>query len=62
MTNHRHDDLIDLTSKVKSSLLGLGTAPLGGLFSSVQESDSDDLINSALDNGIEFIEIGRAHV
>ena len=56
MTNHRHDDLIDLTTKVKSSLLGLGTAPLGGLFSSVQESDSDDLINSALDNGIEFID------
>lgn len=52
----RHKQLINLTDKVQSSLLGLGTAPLGGLFSSVQESDSDELIKTALDNGIEFID------
>ncbi len=36
--------------------LGLGTAPLGGLFTSVLDSDSDELIRSAFDNELNFFD------
>jgi len=36
--------------------LGLGTAPLGGLFTSVLETDSDELIQSAFDNELNFFD------
>lgn len=36
--------------------LGLGTAPLGGLFTSVQDTDSDELIATAFDQGIRYFD------
>jgi len=41
---------------VSVSRLGLGTAPLGGLFKSVAESESDAVITEALDAGIHYID------
>lgn len=41
---------------VTISRLSLGTAPLGGLFKSVAESDSDALVCEALDSGISYID------
>ena len=48
--------------------LGLGTAPLGGLFTSVQDADSDELIATAFDQGIRYFDTaplyghGRAEI
>jgi len=36
--------------------LSLGTAPLAGLFKSVEVSDSDQLIHTALDNGMNYFD------
>jgi diketogulonate reductase-like aldo/keto reductase len=41
---------------VKVSKLSLGTAPLGGLFKKVAESESDSVIREALDAGIAYID------
>ena len=41
---------------VKVSQLSLGTAPLGGLFKSVSETESDAVIHHALDAGIAYID------
>lgn len=41
---------------VKVSKLSLGTAPLGGLFKKVAESESDAMIHEALDAGIAYID------
>ena len=41
---------------VKVSRLSLGTAPLGGLFKSVAESESDSVIHEALNSGINYID------
>lgn len=38
------------------SRLGVGTAPLGGLFSSVPDDDVDDLMSSALDEGLTYFD------
>ncbi len=40
--------------------LGLGTATLGGLYSSVSESDVTDTIHTALDLGIGFMDTASA--
>lgn len=36
--------------------LGLGTGPLGGMYTSVSDQESDELIESAFDNGINFFD------
>jgi D-threo-aldose 1-dehydrogenase len=41
---------------LKVSRLSLGTAPLGGLFKSVAESESDSVIHEALNSGINYID------
>lgn len=41
---------------IEVSRLSLGTAPLGGLFKSVSELESDLLIHEALDSGIAYID------
>ncbi len=53
----RHSDLVNIKgTDLQVSRLGLGTAPLGGLFTSVEDKDSDELIHSAFDNGINFFD------
>jgi D-threo-aldose 1-dehydrogenase len=43
-------------SGLRVSRLGLGTAPLGNLFTKVQESDADATIDAALGAGITFLD------
>ena len=53
----RHSQLIQIHgTDVKVSRLSLGTAPLGGLFKSVPETESDTVIHEALDAGIAYID------
>lgn len=53
----RHSQLIQIHgTDVKVSRLSLGTAPLGGLFKSVPEAESDAVIHEALDAGIAYID------
>jgi len=65
----RHSEKVKV-KRVDLSLtrLGLGTAPLGGLFTSVQDVDSDDLIATAFEQGIGYFDTaplyghGRAEI
>ena len=41
---------------LRVSRLGLGTAPLGGMFSSVEEEESDALIAAAVEAGIRYFD------
>ena len=43
-------------SGLRVSRLGLGTAPLGNLFTEVQESDADATIDAALGAGVTFVD------
>ena len=43
-------------TSLELSRLSLGTAPLAGLFSAVKDQDSDDLIRTALDQGINYFD------
>ena len=53
----RHSELTPIHGcDVKVSKLSLGTAPLGGLFKKVAESESDAVIREALDAGIAYID------
>ena len=50
----RHSQLVQIYGTgVSVSRLSLGTAPLGGLFKKVSESESDSVISEALDAGIQ---------
>jgi D-threo-aldose 1-dehydrogenase len=53
----RHNQKVPLKrSPLEITRLGLGTAPLGGMFTSVSEQDSDDLIATAFDLGINYFD------
>jgi D-threo-aldose 1-dehydrogenase len=53
----RHAELVPIHgTDVMVSRLSLGTAPLGGLFKKVAESESDAVIHEALDAGIAYID------
>ena len=53
----RHSELVAIHgSDVHVSRLSLGTAPLGGLFKKVAESESDAVIHQALAAGIAYID------
>lgn len=53
----RHNTKVNIAgTDLQVTKLGLGTAPLGGLFTSVLDTDSDELINSAFDNGLNFFD------
>lgn len=55
MTNHQQ--LVNFgRAGLKVSQVGLGTAPLGGMFSSVQESTSDELIETAIKMGVNYFD------
>jgi D-threo-aldose 1-dehydrogenase len=43
-------------SNLEVSRFSLGTAPLGGLFKSVTDADGDELINTALELGINYFD------
>lgn len=65
----RHSELVKIErTGLEVSKLSLGTAPLGGLFTSVPESDSDEVIAAAFDADINFFDtaplygFGRAEV
>ncbi len=53
----RHNQLNRIKkTQLDITRLSLGTAPLGGLFTSVKEDDSDALITTALDAGINYFD------
>ena len=53
----RHNQKVKLKrSDLEVTRLSLGTAPLGGLFKSVTDADGDELLNSALDVGINYFD------
>lgn len=53
----RHSELVSFgRAGLKISQVGLGTAPLGGLFRSVEETTSDELIKTAIAAGINFFD------
>jgi D-threo-aldose 1-dehydrogenase len=65
----RHSQKVSLKRiPLEITRLGLGTAPLGGMFTSVPEKDSDELISTAFDLGINFFDTaplygyGRAEI
>ena len=53
----RHNQKIGMKRvDLELTRLSLGTAPLAGLFKSVDVSDSDQLIHTALDNGMNYFD------
>jgi len=53
----RHNQKVGMKRvDLELSRLSLGTAPLAGLFTSVDISESDQLINTALDSGINYFD------
>ena len=51
-----HSRRVPLRGGVEISELGLGTAPLGGLYTSVSECESRAVISAALDAGIRYFD------
>ena len=52
----KHDELTVLKGGAVVSKLGLGTAQLGGLFSSIEESEGQSLIDTAFTRGIRYFD------
>ena len=52
----KHNDKVRLRTGVEVSRLSLGTAALGGLYTSVSDTDCTDTVLTAIDNGINFID------
>jgi D-threo-aldose 1-dehydrogenase len=52
----KHNDKVRLRTGVEVSRLSLGTAALGGLYTTVSEADCTDTVLTAIDNGINFID------
>jgi D-threo-aldose 1-dehydrogenase len=53
----RYNEKVKLKrSNLEVTRLSLGTAPLGGLFASVSDKDGDELLNRALDLGINYFD------
>jgi D-threo-aldose 1-dehydrogenase len=52
----KHNDMVRLRTGVEVSRLSLGTAALGGLYTSVSDADCTDTVLTAIDNGINFID------
>jgi len=52
----KHNDQVRLRTGVEVSRLSLGTAALGGLYTSVSDADCTDTVLAAIDNGINFID------
>jgi len=52
----KHSDKVRLRTGVEVSRLSLGTAALGGLYTSVSDQDCTATVHTAIDNGINFID------
>ena len=52
----KHHEKVRLRTGVEVSRLSLGTAALGGLYTSVSDEDCTETILTAVDNGINFID------
>ena len=52
----KHDQLTELKGGAVVSELGLGTAQLGGLFSSVSDDEGQELIDYAVQQGIQYFD------
>lgn len=52
----RHDEKVRLRTGVEISRLSLGTAAIGGLYTSVSDEDCTETILTAVDNGMNFID------
>ena len=52
----KHSRKVDIGRGCMVTQLGLGTAPLGGLFTSVTESQGDALVRTALASGIHYFD------
>lgn len=52
----KHDEKVRLRTGVEISRLSLGTAAIGGLYTSVSDEDCTETILTAVDNGINFID------
>jgi D-threo-aldose 1-dehydrogenase len=53
----KHNQSVDFGSTgLKVTKLGLGTAPIAGLFTDVSPSDAEDVVNSALRAGIRYFD------
>ena len=51
-----HRKRIEIAPGVAISQFGVGTAPFGGLYTSMSESDAADVVRTALDNGINYFD------
>lgn len=53
----RHNELVQLgRGSLQVTRLGLGTAPLGGMFTSVADDDATELIATAYESGIRYFD------
>lgn len=53
----RHEVRVKISgTDLEISTLGLGTGPLGGMYETVTDKESDDLINFTLEQGINFFD------
>lgn len=52
----RHDELVRLRTGLEISRFGLGTATLGGLYTSISNEDATSTVAAALDCGVTYID------
>lgn len=52
----RHNDLVKLRTGLEISRFGLGTATLGGLFTSISDADAFSTVETALNCGVTYID------
>ena len=52
----KHDELTELKGGAVVSKLGLGTAQLGGLYSSISDDEGQPLIDAAIEKGIKYFD------
>lgn len=51
-----HRQRIEIAPGVSISKMGVGTAPFGGLYTSMSDADAADVVRTALDNGINYFD------
>ena len=51
-----HRQKVEIAPGLSISRMGIGTAPFGGLYTSMSDSDAADVVRIALDNGINYFD------